>query len=111
VLTAGFDKDTLSLNGTAKQALRVFGNPSQVAADQNTPATFSFGMETSFADAYDLRAEAPVGWTVEIDDSRIVTALPAPGLQDGTFPIRLVARSRSPAAPATGPAISSSSRR
>src|SRR5262249_31072866 len=42
-----------------------------------------------------LTAEAPAGWTVTIDTNGQVTATPAPGLQGGTYPIRLIAQSQS----------------
>ena len=51
-------------------------------------------MQTSLADTYNLTANAPPGWTISIDTGGNVTAMPAPGLQSGTYPIQIIAQSQ-----------------
>ncbi|MBV9124023.1 MAG: hypothetical protein JO112_11750, partial [Planctomycetes bacterium] len=61
--------DKVALNGTAANVL-------QVSASSAT-----------------LTAQAPAGWKVTLDSQGNVTATPPPGLQGGTFAIRLIATS------------------
>src|SRR5262249_42230082 len=82
-----YRKDT-----NAHNVLTVSATPAVLITDQNTPVTFQVNVNTSFADTYNLTARAPSGWAVTID-SNGVTATPAPGLQSGTFPIQVTARS------------------
>jgi uncharacterized membrane protein len=91
----GIDTDSVTLNGNADNVLQVTGSPATLTTDQNTPVTFQVNLATSLADTYTLTAQAPQGWTVTVDNNGYVTATPAAGLQGGTFPIRLVARSKS----------------
>jgi uncharacterized membrane protein/transglutaminase-like putative cysteine protease len=86
--------DTVTLSGSSANALTVSATPTTLTTDQNTPKTFHVNVNTSFADTYNLTAQAPPGWTVSIDDSGDVTVTPAPGLQSGTFPIQIIARSQ-----------------
>ena len=85
--------DTVTLNGNAANVLTVSATPNTFTTDQNTPVTFQANVNTSFADTYNLTAQAPPGWTVTIDNNGNVTATPAPGLQSGTYPIQIVAQS------------------
>ena len=85
--------DSVSLQGNADNVLSVSATPNALSADQNTPATFQIQVNTSFADTYNLTAQAPPGWTVTIDTNGNVVATPAPGLQAGTYPIQVVAQS------------------
>jgi uncharacterized membrane protein len=84
--------DAVMLAGSASAVLSVSAGPS-LTTDQNTPVTFQANVQTSLAGTYTLTAEAPAGWTVTIDAGGKVTATPAPGLQGGTYPIQVVARS------------------
>jgi uncharacterized membrane protein len=93
-IMAGASTDAVVLQGTAAAVLRVAGNLPVIATDQNTPGSFAFAVQTSFAGTYALTARAPDGWTVALDDGGVVTVTPAPGLQGGTFPILLTARSQ-----------------
>lgn len=86
--------DTVTLDGDAGQVLCIEGSPAAIIADQNTPGTFNFEVQTSFADTYTLSATAPEGWTVEIAENGQVTVTPAPGTQTGVFLVHLVARSQ-----------------
>jgi uncharacterized membrane protein len=88
-----------SINATLSgEVLLVTGSPASVTADQNTPASFSINVQTSLTDEYTLVAEAPEGWHVELTDAGLVTVTPALGLQGGSLPMRVFARSvRNPA--------------
>ena len=90
----GDGTDSVTLNGNAANVLQVSGSPATLTTDQNTPVTFQTNVQTSFADTYTLTAQAPPGWTVTIDNNGKVTATPAPGLQGGTFPIQIIAQSK-----------------
>lgn len=93
-ITANGDPaDAVSLNGTAANVLQVSTTPSAPTTDQNTSITFGTGLVNSLADTYNLTANAPPGWTVRLDSLGNVTATPAPGLQGGTYPIRIIAQS------------------
>jgi hypothetical protein len=85
--------DSFTLNGTAAQLLRISANPSSLTTDQNTPVNFQLALATSLTDAYSISVQAPTGWTVAVDTTGKVTVTPAPGLQSGSFPILVVARS------------------
>jgi uncharacterized membrane protein len=85
--------DEVTLNGNAANVLTVSASPATPATDQSTPVTFPVNVRTGFADTYSLTAQAPPGWTVTIDGNGNVTALPAPGLQAGSYPIQVVVRS------------------
>jgi uncharacterized membrane protein len=98
VAANGTGTDSATFNGTAANLLSVSGSPAMVTTDQNTPVTFQAKVQTSFADLYNLTVQAPTGWTVAIDGNGNVTATPAPGLQGGVYPIRIVAQSTTNAA-------------
>src|SRR5262249_21680232 len=93
VSAIGNNTNTVTLNGNAANVLTVAGSPADLTTDQNTPITFQANVQTSFADTYNLTSQAPPGWTVTIDNAGNVTAIPAPGLQSGTYPIQLIAAS------------------
>lgn len=96
ILAAGGSdtRDDVTLIGNIANVLTVSAMPVELATDQNSPVTFQTNIHTSFADTYELTVQAPTGWTVTIDDTGLVTATPAPGLQDGTHPIQILARSQ-----------------
>jgi hypothetical protein len=83
----------VSLNGTAANVLTVSATPATVTTDQNSPVTIAPHVNTSVADGYSLSAQAPAGWAVAFDSHGNVTATPAPGLQGGTYPVQIIARS------------------
>jgi uncharacterized membrane protein len=89
----GNNTDDVTLDGNAANVLTVSATPNTLTTDQNTPVTFQANVNTSFADTYNFTAQAPPGWTVAIDANGNVIATPAPGLQGGTYPIRVVAQS------------------
>lgn len=93
VSATGMGTDSVSLSGSAANVLTVSANPTAITTDQNTPVTFQTSVQTSFADTYTITAQAPTGWTVSVDNAGNVTVTPAPGLQSGTYPIRIVAQS------------------
>jgi uncharacterized membrane protein len=86
--------DSLSLTGTAAQLLRVDTPFSAVSTDQNTPVTIPTSIVASLTGVYDLIVEAPENWNVAIETNGQITVSPAPGLQSGTYSIRIVARSQ-----------------
>jgi uncharacterized membrane protein len=89
----GSGSDDVMLNGNADNVLTLSATPALPSTDQNTPVTFQVNVNTSLADTYAVRAEAPPGWTTNVSASGNVTVTPAPGTQGGTYPIRVVARS------------------
>jgi uncharacterized membrane protein/transglutaminase-like putative cysteine protease/sugar lactone lactonase YvrE len=94
-LTAGgHGTDSIALNGNAANVLTVSATPNTLTTDQNTPESFQANVNTSLADTYNLTAQAPPGWTVTIDNTGKITVTPAPGLQGGTFPVRVIVRSQ-----------------
>ncbi len=88
------DNDAVALNGTAAHALTVSADPASASTDQNTPLSIQTDVRTSFADTYTITANAPKGWAVTVDTTGGVVATPAPGVQGGTFPIQIIAKSR-----------------
>lgn len=94
-VTADDGTDTVTLNGNAGAALRIVGFPAALETNQNATATFDVAVLTSLEDMYEVTAIAPAGWTIGFDATGRVTVKSRPGLQGGTFPIRLVARSLS----------------
>jgi probable HAF family extracellular repeat protein len=84
----------VTLSGTASQALRVFGNPASVSANQDAPTTFTFGIDTTLADTYNVNVEAPPGWTVSIATNGTVSVTPGSGSQSGVVPVFLTAVSQ-----------------
>ena len=93
VLANGSGSDLVTLTGSSTSAMQVTSSTAVLTANENTPATFQAGLKTSLADTYSLTANAPIGWTVTIDDMGNVTATPAPGLQGGTYAIQIIAQS------------------
>jgi uncharacterized repeat protein (TIGR01451 family) len=95
IVAAGGGKNTdeVTLSGNAADVLSVSAAPDTLTTDQNTPVTFHANVNTSLADTYNLTTQAPPGWTVAIDSKGNIAATPAPGLQNGTYPIQVVAQS------------------
>ena len=93
-VSASGGTDAVNLSGAANGEMQVTIPHSTFNADQNTPVTFLPVVATSLADTYDVTASAPTGWTITIGDDGRVTTTPAPGLQVGTYLIRILARSR-----------------
>jgi len=89
----GNNTDAVTFHGNAANVLTVSATPATLTTDQNTPVTFQTNVNTSFADTYNLTAQAPAGWTVTIGSTGMVTATPAPGLQGGTYPIQVIVQS------------------
>ncbi len=89
----GNNLDAVTLNGNTANVLTVSATPVALTTDQNTPKTLQVNVNTSFADNYNLTATAPPGWTVTINSAGVVTAIPAPGLQGGAYPIQVIAQS------------------
>ncbi|HQU42211.1 MAG TPA: transglutaminase domain-containing protein, partial [Pirellulales bacterium] len=89
----GNGADAVTLSGGAANALTLAPSPATLTTDQTTPVSFNTGVNTSFADTYNLTASAPSGWSVTVDDTGKVTVTPAPGTQSGTFPIQVIAQS------------------
>ena len=89
----GNNLDEVTLNGTAGNMLTVSATSAELTTDQNTPVTFQANVNTTLADTYTFTAQAPVGWTVAIDNNGNITATPAPGLQGGSYPIEVVVQS------------------
>jgi uncharacterized membrane protein/transglutaminase-like putative cysteine protease len=98
VAATGSATDVFTIAGNATDILSLSGIPATVTTHQNTPVSFKAGVSTSLADAYTFSAHAPAGWAVSIDDDGNVTAIPAPGLQGGTYTIRVAAQSTTNAA-------------
>lgn len=91
-VTAGAASDTVELQGAANQAIAL-STPQAVNGDQNAPITLAPAVLTSFTGDYEVSAEVPDGWRVVVDDQGQVFVNVAPGVQSGTYPVRVVARS------------------
>ncbi len=89
----GSGPDAVTMSGTASGVLQLSAPTTPLPADQNTAAVIQAGIPTSLAGKFDLTATAPEGWSVAVDDTGRITATPAAGLQSGTVPILLIARS------------------
>jgi len=85
--------DSVQVSGSAAGVLAVAASSTSFTTDQNKTITIQTDVQTSLADSYAIKANAPNGWTVAIDSSGIVTATPAPGLQSGIYPIQIIAQS------------------
>jgi fibro-slime domain-containing protein len=92
-VTSGDIEDTIILDGTFGDLMQISGNPSILNTNQSTPVSFDLDVQTSLTDTYSVTIEAPEGWQVEINDSGAVTATPAPGIHDGEYIIRIIAKS------------------
>jgi uncharacterized membrane protein len=92
-LNASSGSDAVTLNGGATDVLQASASPSALTTNENSHVTFQTDLQASLADTYAILVQAPTGWTVSLDASGKVTAVPAPGLQGGTYPIRIVATS------------------
>jgi uncharacterized membrane protein len=85
--------DSVSLNGSATDILSISPSSAALNANQNAPATFQINAATTFAGSYDIQVHGPIGWSVSVDSTGMVTATPAPGAQAGTFPIQVTVQS------------------
>lgn len=86
--------DSAALTGAAASVLTLAPSVLALTTDQNTAVAFDSGILASAAGAYILTAEAPAGWAVGVDDDGRISVKPAPGLQSGTYPVRVVAWSK-----------------
>lgn len=86
--------DAVTFSGTASHALGFSAIPS-LSTSQNGSVSFPVSLSTNLVDTYSLTAQAPAGWNVAIDSQGKVTVTPAPGLQGGIYPIRIIAQSQS----------------
>jgi uncharacterized repeat protein (TIGR01451 family) len=92
-LTAdGNGADGVQIDGSAENAVTL-SPPTAVSADQNTPATFAANVRATAAGSYDYLVRAPAGWTTTVDQAGNVTVTPAPGTQQGTYPVVVIAQS------------------
>lgn len=85
--------NAVTFNGNMTDVVSVSASSASQTTNQNTPITFTTVVHSSVTDTFHTSAEAPAGWTVVMDANGVVTATPAPGLQAGVYPIRLVTRS------------------
>ncbi len=93
VTANGSGSDEIVLHGSTSQDLQVGVDSATLATDQNTPITFATNIQTSLADTYTLIAQAPSGWHLNFESDGHLTATPATGLQNGTYPIQIIAQS------------------
>jgi uncharacterized membrane protein len=93
-VTAGGATDTVTVQGTANQVIRVAGSPATITANQNSPFTVSPVVQTSLADSYTITADVPAGWTVVLDASGNAAVTAAPGTQGGTYAVRFTVQSQ-----------------
>ncbi len=93
-VTAAAPDFSVTLNGSAGDIASLEESTSALAGDQNSTLKIPSNIQTSLAGAYTLSAQAPLGWTVAIDQTGTVSVTPAPGLQAGTFPVLIIAQSQ-----------------
>jgi len=89
----GTDSEAVTLSGNTANLLTLAPSVATLTTNQNRAVLFNAGVQTSFADTYNLTANAPTGWTVTIDATGKVTVTPTPGTQSGTYPIQVIAQS------------------
>ena len=65
--------------------------PAALTTDQNHSITFQSNVLTNQAETFHTDVIAPSGWTASISQTGLVTLMPPPGLQSGTYPIELKA--------------------
>ena len=73
--------------------LRIVPDQTSLSVDPNAGASFSVGIESNDGGAFLLQVETPPNWLATLDEQGNATLNPPPGLQGGTFPIRLAAQS------------------
>ena len=93
VTANGDGTDAVDFLGNATNIIQVSANPATISTDQNTPESTRVSVATNLTDTYALSASGPEGWGVSLDATGELTITPAPGVQSGTYPIRLVAQS------------------
>jgi hypothetical protein len=93
VSSGGANGVSVSFSGGTANVLTVSASPEALTADQNRTATFRANVKAGLADTYTVTAQAPPGWTVTVDAAGMVAVTTAPGLQGGTYPIQVAARS------------------
>ena len=95
-LTFGGSSLSAALSGSAANLLAVAGAPAALTTDQNHSITFQSNVLTNQAETFHTDVIAPSGWTASISQTGLVTLMPPPGLQSGTYPIELEARCSCP---------------
>lgn len=93
VTANGNGTDTITLDGTSTAVLAVKSVPGAITTNQNTPVMLQASISTSLADNYTVTVQAPLGWATTIDSTGKISLTPAPGLQGGSYPVQIVARS------------------
>ena len=104
-ISAAGNNDSVVLSGKAAIVMTVAPSAATLTTDQNSSISFGVNIQTSFADEYTLVATAPVGWTVTIAGNGTVSVTPESGAQGGTFPIQIIAQSKSKSRPVLPTAV------
>ncbi|HEV3339057.1 MAG TPA: transglutaminase family protein, partial [Pirellulales bacterium] len=92
-LTAGGNAtDSVQMNGSAANAITV-APTATFTTDQNTLVTFAANVRTTAAGNDDYLVRGPAGWTTSVDQAGNVSVTPAPGTQQGTYPVLVMAQS------------------
>lgn len=91
-VAAAVGDHAVDLTGSAQHVLAL-GSPGALAVMPGGSFGFSFPLQTSLADDYELSLFAPPGWEVEIDDDGEVTISLPGGEADGDAFLQLRARS------------------
>jgi uncharacterized repeat protein (TIGR01451 family) len=88
----GNGTDAATLGGSAANVI-FLATPSSVTTAGSAAVSFSAAVRTSISDTYNITAIGPAGWSLSVDQSGNVTAMPAPGTSPGSYPVNVVAQS------------------
>lgn len=84
--------DRLELAGDADFfTLRM--TPATSTSDSFSPVNFGSEIEANFSDTYTTTVEAPLGWSVAVDENGAVTATPPAGAAPGAYTLLVTAQS------------------
>ena len=74
------------LQATALGVLFLSPDQTRIALDHSQSASIDLAIRSSVDGKFELVADGPLDWHLELDDSGTLTITPAPGTQDGNPP-------------------------
>ncbi|MCA9981988.1 MAG: hypothetical protein KDD89_14190, partial [Anaerolineales bacterium] len=89
---ANATQDSVTVSGTA-DFFTLDLAPAASSTSPSTAVSFQSDISTNFADSYTIRAYAPEGWTVAVDASGQVSAVPPLGATPAEYAILVTAQS------------------
>jgi len=94
-ISSGGASPQATLSGMANEVVQAVASATELAGDQNSPASFNVAVQTSAAGPYSVALVALPGWIINIDANGNASVTPAFGTQSGTYPIEILAQSES----------------